>query len=124
MALPQITISGPGLNFGGPAAFPSGREVQTTAFGDTATYLRGNHILKFGGEYRHVTQFSSNGDPGNWDFATEQAGGPCGKGSARAIDPATGQPKCCAQYNPESACPLLRTGSKYDRPARRLSHKY
>jgi hypothetical protein len=32
-----------------------------------------------------------NGDPGNWDFATEQAGGPCGKGSARAIDPAPGQ---------------------------------
>ena len=65
-----------------------------------------------------------NGDPGNWDFATEQAGGPCGKGSARAIDTATGQPKCCAQYNPESACPLLRTGSKYDRPVKRLSHKY
>jgi hypothetical protein len=63
-----------------------------------------------------------NGDPGNWDFATEQSGGPCGKGTARAIDPATGQPKCCAQYNPESACPLLRTGSRFDRPTRRLSH--
>ena len=47
-----------------------------------------------------------NGDPGNWDFATEQSGGPCGKGSAQAIDPATGQPACCAQYNPTSACPL------------------
>lgn len=23
-----------------------------------------------------------NGDPGNWDFATEQSGGPCGKGTA------------------------------------------
>jgi len=64
-----------------------------------------------------------NGDPGNWDFATEQAGGPCGKGTARAIDPATSQPKCCAQYNPESACPLLRTGSRFDRPTRRLSRK-
>src|ERR1044072_643094 len=49
-----------------------------------------------------------NGDPGNWDFATEQSGGPCGKGTARAIDPATGQAKCCAQYNPESACPLAQ----------------
>ena len=49
-----------------------------------------------------------NGDPGNWDFATEQSGGPCGKGTARAIDPATGQPACCAQYNPASACPLAR----------------
>jgi len=73
VALPQITISGPGLNFGGPAAFPSGREVQTTAFGDTATYLRGNHILKFGGEYRHVTQFSSNGDPGNFTYPSVAA---------------------------------------------------
>ncbi len=52
VALPQITISGPGLNFGGPGGFPSGREVTTTAFGDTATYLRGNHIIKFGGEFR------------------------------------------------------------------------
>ena len=73
VALPQITISGPGLNFGGPAAFPSGREVQTTAFGDTATYLRGNHIIKFGGEYRHVTQFSSNGDPGNFTYPSVAA---------------------------------------------------
>ncbi|MEO8419998.1 MAG: hypothetical protein ABI457_02285 [Hyphomicrobium sp.] len=63
-----------------------------------------------------------NGDPGNWDFATEQSGGPCGKGTARAIDPATGQPKCCAQYNPQSACPLLRTGLRFDRPTRRLAH--
>ena len=30
VALPQITISGPGLNFGGPGGFPSAREVTTT----------------------------------------------------------------------------------------------
>ena len=53
-----------------------------------------------------------NGDPGNWDFATEQSGGPCGKGSAQAIDPATGRAKCCAQYNPESACPLAHQTSE------------
>src|SRR4051812_2570434 len=52
IALPQITISGPGLNFGGPNSFPSGREVTTFAFGDTATYLRGGHIIKFGAEVR------------------------------------------------------------------------
>lgn len=63
-----------------------------------------------------------NGDPGNWDFATEQAGGPCGKGSAQAIDPATGQAKCCAQYNPESACPLARhTGERVLHDKRKLS---
>jgi hypothetical protein len=41
-----------------------------------------------------------NGDPGNWDFATEQAGGPCAH-SRNA--------QCCLRYNPESACPLART---------------
>jgi len=65
IALPQITISGPGLNFGGPSAFPSGREVTTFAFGDTATYLRGGHIIKFGGEVRRVKHYSFNGDPGS-----------------------------------------------------------
>jgi len=40
--------------FGGPAGFPSGREVTTFAVGDTATYLRGNHIVKFGGEVRRI----------------------------------------------------------------------
>lgn len=42
----------------------------------------------------------ANGDPGNWDLWTEQAGGPC----AHATDA-----KCCLQYNPESACPLAHT---------------
>ena len=73
VALPQITISGPGLNFGGPAAFPSAREVTTTQVGDTATYLRGNHIIKFGGEYRHVKHNSNNGDPGNFTFPSVAA---------------------------------------------------
>jgi len=68
IALPQVTISGPGLNFGGPGGFPSGRIVTTMAVGDTATYLHGNHIIKFGGEYRHVKHHSFNGDPGTITF--------------------------------------------------------
>ncbi|HZR22236.1 MAG TPA: TonB-dependent receptor [Vicinamibacterales bacterium] len=64
IALPEIRISGPGLDIGGPAGFPSGREVTTWAFGDTATYLHGNHIIKFGGEARRVHHYSFNGDPG------------------------------------------------------------
>ncbi|HJZ77276.1 MAG TPA: carboxypeptidase regulatory-like domain-containing protein [Vicinamibacterales bacterium] len=68
IALPDITISGPGLRFGGPGGFPSGREVTTIALGDTATYLRGNHIVKFGGEYRHVKHYSFNQDPGNFTY--------------------------------------------------------
>src|SRR5436305_4065011 len=65
IALPYITISGPGLRFGGPGGFPSGREVTTFALGDTATYLKGNHIIKFGGEARRVKHYSFNGDPGS-----------------------------------------------------------
>jgi hypothetical protein len=68
IALPQITISGPGLNFGGPGAFPSGREVTTLAAGDTATYLKGNNIIKFGGEFRRVKHHSFNGDPGTFAY--------------------------------------------------------
>ena len=68
VALPQITISGPGVNFGGPAGFPSAREVTTAAFGDTATYLHGSQIIKFGGEFRHVKHNSNNGDPGRFTY--------------------------------------------------------
>src|ERR1051325_11605368 len=64
IALPEIRITGPGLDIGGPARFPSGRVVTTFAGGDTATYLRGNHIIKFGGELRRVRHSSFNGDPG------------------------------------------------------------
>jgi hypothetical protein len=66
--LPQITISGPGLNFGGPGGFPSSREVTTFAVGDTATYLRGNQIIKFGGEVRHVKHHNANQDPGTFTY--------------------------------------------------------
>jgi hypothetical protein len=68
LPLPQITITGPGLNFGGPSGFPSTREVTTFAVGDTATYLRGNHIVKFGGEMRHVKHFNTNDDPGTFAY--------------------------------------------------------
>ncbi|HEV2983501.1 MAG TPA: TonB-dependent receptor, partial [Vicinamibacterales bacterium] len=73
IALPQITISGPGLNIGGPAGFPSAREVTTGAIGDTATYLHGNQIIKFGGEFRRVKHNSTNGDPGNITYPSVAA---------------------------------------------------
>jgi outer membrane receptor for ferrienterochelin and colicin len=73
VALPQITISQIGLNIGGPAGFPSGREVTTIAAGDTATYLHGNHIVKFGGEFRRVKHNSANGDPGSFTYPSVAA---------------------------------------------------
>src|SRR3954466_3626798 len=73
IALPSITITGPGLNFGGPGGFPSGREVTTFALGDTATYLHGNHIIKFGGEARRVKHFNFNQDPGSFTYPSVAA---------------------------------------------------
>ena len=73
IALPAITISGPGLLFGGPAGFPSGREVTTMAVADTATYLRGNHIVKFGGELRHVKHYGFGDDPGRFTYPSVAA---------------------------------------------------
>jgi hypothetical protein len=71
--LPQITITGPGLNFGGPAGFPSGREVTTFAVGDTATYLHGSQVIKFGGEVRHVKHHNANQDPGTFTYPSVAA---------------------------------------------------
>jgi len=73
IALPAITISGPQLIFGGPAGFPSGREVTTFAAGDTATYLHGNHIVKFGGEIRRVKHYGFSDDPGRFTYPSVAA---------------------------------------------------
>jgi hypothetical protein len=61
--LPQITVQGVGLNFGGPAAFPQGRTDTTFVLSDTVSYLSGRHSLKFGGEFRtfHNVNFQTNG---------------------------------------------------------------
>jgi hypothetical protein len=73
LALPQITITALGLNFGGPANFPQGRTVQTSVASDTATYLRGSHIVKVGGEFRHTTVATFTNDPGTFTYATVAA---------------------------------------------------
>jgi len=73
VALPFITISGPGLSIGGPGGFPSARDVTTGALGDTATYLRGNQIIKFGGEFRRVHHNNVNGDPSSFTFPSVAA---------------------------------------------------
>ena len=60
--LPQITVNGVGLNFGGPNGFPQGRTDTTFVLSDTVTWARGRHALKFGGEYRrfHNVNFQNN----------------------------------------------------------------
>ena len=57
IALPQISVAGGALNFGGPSILPSGRSDTTLVAGDTLNCLCGRHSLKIGGEYR---QFLNN----------------------------------------------------------------
>jgi hypothetical protein len=68
IGIPQITIGGLGLNFGGPAGFPQGRSDTTFVFSDTANYLRGNHSLKIGGELRRFYNNNFNLDTGTFTF--------------------------------------------------------
>jgi hypothetical protein len=73
IALPQITITSLGLNFGGPSAFPQGRTVTTAVGSDTATLLHGNHIVKLGGEFRHTSVSTFTQDPGTFTYSTVPA---------------------------------------------------
>ena len=73
LALPQTRITSLGLDFGGPAGFPQGRTVITWVGSDTATYLKGNHVIKMGGEYRHASVSTFTKDPGTFTYATVAA---------------------------------------------------
>ena len=52
IGLPQISVAGSGLNFGGPSPYPSGRQDTTMVAGDTLSCLCGRFSLKIGGEFR------------------------------------------------------------------------
>jgi outer membrane receptor protein involved in Fe transport len=66
--LPQTSIGGFGLNFGGPGGFPQGRGDTTGVLSDTLNYVRGRHSFKFGGEYRRFNNNNFNGDAGTLGF--------------------------------------------------------
>src|SRR5205807_3159056 len=66
--LPQITIPGTDINFGGPAGFPQGRGDTTAVISDTLNYLHGKHSFKFGGEFRRFYNDNFNNDTGNLGF--------------------------------------------------------
>ncbi len=70
IGLPQINITGLGLNFGGPAGFPQGRTDTAFAFSDTATLSRGRHAFKVGGEWRHFENSNFNSDTGAFNFGS------------------------------------------------------
>ena len=73
IGLPQMTVTGSALNFGGPAGFPQGRSDTTYVVSDTLNYLRGNHSFRFGGEWRRFYNNNTNKDTGTFAFANMAA---------------------------------------------------
>jgi hypothetical protein len=73
VGLPQTTISDLSLTFGGPAGFPQGRADTYGVFSDAATYIRGRHSIKFGGEYRRFIGASFGSDTGTLTYANTPA---------------------------------------------------
>jgi len=70
IGLPQISIGGTTLNFGGPTGFPQGRSDTTYVVSDTLNYLRGNHSFRFGGEVRRFYNNNTGKDTGAFTFAS------------------------------------------------------
>lgn len=71
--LPQISIGGSLLNFGGPSGFPQGRGDTTYVVSDTISYLRGKHSFKIGGEARRFLNNNFSLDTGTFSFANTNA---------------------------------------------------
>jgi hypothetical protein len=68
--LPFITIGQTQIALGGPNGFPQGRGDTTGVLSDTLNYLRGRHSLKFGGEFRRMTNNNFNSDTGTLGFSS------------------------------------------------------
>jgi hypothetical protein len=73
IGLPQISIGGGGLNFGGPSNFPSGRGDTTIVVGDTMSCLCGRHSLKIGGEFRQFLNNNFRQGTGAFNFPSVAA---------------------------------------------------
>src|SRR5688572_15944766 len=73
IGLPQMNVAGGALNFGGPAAQPSGRGDTALVVADNVTWLHGLHSLKFGGEYRQFLNNNFRQVTGSFNFPTVAA---------------------------------------------------
>jgi hypothetical protein len=68
--IPQISISGTGINIGGPGGFPSGRFDTLGVISNTTTYTIGKHSIKWGGEFRRFLNANFADDPGTEGFTS------------------------------------------------------
>lgn len=72
LGLPQIAVAG-GLNFGGPANYPQGRDDLSVVVLSSTTHQHGRHALSLGGEYRHFTNDNFVEGRGSFNFPTVAA---------------------------------------------------
>ncbi len=69
IGLPQITVSG-AFTFGGINGFPQGRGDNVGVLSDTLSWVRGNHSIKVGGEFRRQNSDNFSYTPGTFRFAS------------------------------------------------------
>jgi outer membrane receptor protein involved in Fe transport len=67
IGLPHITVTG-AFTFGGNSGFPQGRGDNVGTFSDTLSWVHGNHIVKFGGEFRRQNSDNFSATPGTFSF--------------------------------------------------------
>jgi hypothetical protein len=70
VGIPQTTVTDVGFEIGGPSGFPQGRDTTTGVLADTVTMLKGNHQIKWGGEFRRYLLYSFAGNIGVLTLST------------------------------------------------------
>ena len=70
IGIPQTTITDVGFTVGGPSGFPQGRDTTTGVLSDTVTMLKGNHQIKWGGEFRRYLLYSFAGNIGSLSLSS------------------------------------------------------
>jgi hypothetical protein len=73
IGLPQLIVAGGGLNFGGPANFPAGRDDTLYGIANTLSIVSGRHAVRLGGEYRHFINENVAEGTGAFNFPSVQA---------------------------------------------------
>jgi hypothetical protein len=70
VGIPQTTLTDVGFTVGGPSGFPQGRDTTTGVLADTVTMLKGNHQIKWGGEFRRYLLYSFAGNIGSLSLSS------------------------------------------------------